>query len=120
MSHKTRNFEAPLNQVLLRRETCFELFRMSHYKRKIQKHRMLNYLYRMARLNVCVSRNFDFRQLFYTFVIHLSKTRTCLRASRPIASKTKISTTRHRKPQLLTNGKICPGFKLGAGGELST
>ena len=42
---------------------------MSHYKRKIQKHRLLNHLHRMARLNVCVLRKFDFLQIFHKFVI---------------------------------------------------
>ena len=64
-----RHFESHLNQVLSRRWTLFELFRVPRYERKIQKHRLLNYLYQMARLNVCVLRNFDFRQFVYTFVI---------------------------------------------------
>ena len=69
VSEETRNFESHLNQVLSRRWTLFELFGVPDYERKIQKHRLLNYFYQMARLNVCVLRNFDFRQFFYTFVI---------------------------------------------------
>ena len=67
--HGNRDFQPPLNQVLLRRATLFELFGVSHYKRKIRKHQLIYYSDRMARLNVCVLRNFDFRQFVHTFVI---------------------------------------------------
>ena len=68
-SYKIDILKRPMNQVLPRRRTLFELFGVPHYERKIQKHRLLTYSDRMARLNVCVLRNFDLRQIFHKFVI---------------------------------------------------
>ena len=48
VSEEKRHFESHLNQVLSRRWTLFELFGVPRYERKIQKHRLLNYLYQMA------------------------------------------------------------------------
>ena len=42
-SHRNHDFELPLNQVLPRRETYFELFGVSHYERKIRKHQLIYY-----------------------------------------------------------------------------
>ena len=68
-SDEKRHFEIHQNQVCSRRRTLFELFGVPHYERKIQKHRLLNYSNRMARLNFCVLINFDFRQIFHKFVL---------------------------------------------------
>ena len=76
--------QPPLNQVLSRRATLFELVGVSHYKRKIRKIQLIYYSDRMARLNICVLRNFDFRQFFQTCVIFR-------RASQLAASRSRIT-----------------------------
>ena len=62
--------------------TFFELFGVAHYKRKIQKHRLLTYSYRMARPNGYVLRNFDLQQIVHKFVIFRRQRQLALQRSR--------------------------------------